>query len=679
MSTAVIVDRLRPAIGPLICLTMLGCGSRVDLRHFGESLRPVGDPVFEPPINRLRSLKGITPRDPKELTRFIRDRGAAIALGKAFFWDMQAGSDGQACASCHFHAGADNRTKNQLNPGLNNTAGPPTSGRFDATASGAAGGPNYVLTLADYPFHQVRDVNDANSAVLFDSDDVTSSQGVVRRDFVSIVPDSQGRDTCADAADIFNLDGVNIRRVEPRNTPTMINAAFFFRSFWDGRANNVFNGVTPFGPRDDQATILELQADGALTPVKVRLENASAASQAVGPILSGFEMSCSGRGFADVGKKLLQLKPLGRQQVAADDCVLGGLRDPSGVGLAISYTELIQRAFDPNYWSAPAPHCGFSQMESNFSLFWGLAIMLYEDTLISDDAPIDRFLDGDREALTAQQLYGKSLFEGQAGCINCHHGPAISSAAFDLASVLSDEIPEVNAIERMALGDGKTALYDNGFYNIGVRPTGEDVGIGGTDPFGNPLSFAREAKLRAAGQPIAEELVYDKKKFALQRGQDPRADERDAVDGCFKVPSLRNVELTGPYFHNGGQATLAQVVAFYNRGGDRRGGTLVRDEGERIIYGQDSTAFHDNETNMDVDIQSLFLTEQGAAALVAFLESFTDDRVRWEKAPFDHPQLFVPNGVDEQGREERLEIPAVGAMGRAALGLPPLKGFMEGQ
>jgi cytochrome c peroxidase len=34
------------------------------------------------------------------------------------------------------------------------------------------------------------------------------------------------------------------------------------------------------------------------------------------------------------------------------------------------------------------------------------------------------------------------------------------------------------------------------------------------------------------------------------------SDERDAVDGAFKAPTLRNVELTGPYFHNGGQATL---------------------------------------------------------------------------------------------------------------------------
>ena len=59
--------------------------------------------------------------------------------------------------------------------------------------------------------------------------------------------------------------------------------------------------------------------------------------------------------------------------------------------------------------------------------------------------------------------------------------------------------------------------------------------------------------------------------FLFAAGLDPViSDERDAIDGAFKVPSLRNVELTGPYFHNGGQATLEQVIQFYNRGGDRK-------------------------------------------------------------------------------------------------------------
>src|SRR5207245_1047225 len=128
-----------------------------------------------------------------------------------------------------------------------------------------------------------------------------------------------------------------------------------------------------------------------------------------------------------------------------------------------------------------------------------------------------------------------------------------------------------------------------------------------------------------------------------------------------------------------------QSIDFSNCGGGRPGVTLVTDEGERIIYGPDSTGFGPNPTNMDVDVQNLFLTDDGKHALVAFLKSFTDERVRWERAPFDHPQLFVPNGMpgDEaavhgtRADEDRIEIPAVGAPGRGPLGLPPLQGFLQ--
>ena len=58
---------------------------------------------------------------PANLADFVADKKAAIVLGKALFWDQQAGSDGLACASCHFHAGADSRIKNQIDPGLRNT------------------------------------------------------------------------------------------------------------------------------------------------------------------------------------------------------------------------------------------------------------------------------------------------------------------------------------------------------------------------------------------------------------------------------------------------------------------------------------------------------------------------------------------------------------------------------
>ena len=64
---------------------------------------------------------------------------------------------------------------------------------------------------------------------------------------------------------------VETRRVEPRNTPTVINAVFNFRNFWDGRANNVFNGVTPFGPHDEGAKV---RVDDWYTPTERRRPSA---------------------------------------------------------------------------------------------------------------------------------------------------------------------------------------------------------------------------------------------------------------------------------------------------------------------------------------------------------------------------------------------------------------------
>ena len=137
--------------------------------------------AIEPLIRGPQSLKGVPVPEPPNLGDFVMDRQAAIVLGKAFFWDMNAGSDEtQACASCHFNAGADPRTKNALNPGPKSAAaGAPV---FDSTASGAAGGPNYTLRTDDFPFFRLADPANRDSAVLFSSDDVVGSQGVVQSD-----------------------------------------------------------------------------------------------------------------------------------------------------------------------------------------------------------------------------------------------------------------------------------------------------------------------------------------------------------------------------------------------------------------------------------------------------------------------------------------------------------------
>jgi hypothetical protein len=139
------------------------------------------------------------------------------------------------------------------------------------------------------------------------------------------------------------------------------------------------------------------------------------------------------------------------------------------------------------------------------------------------------------------------------------------------------------------------------------------------------------------------------------------------VDGAFKIPSLRNVALTAPYFHNGDVLTLRQVVEFYSRGGN-----------VSPVVALDDTPIE--------PLAVPLLTSDEIDAIVAFLESLTDERVLFRRAPFDHPQIFVPNGhpggpksttdANKDGLADDLmiEIPAVGADGG-----PPLPGFLEAE
>src|SRR5262249_40242401 len=158
-----------------------------------------------------------------------------------------------------------------------------------------------------------------------------------------------------------------------------------------------------FGDSDTRANLLILDASGLHT-ARLHMDNASLASLAVAPPVNSTEMSYEGRTWPMIGRKLLSLTPLGRQHVAPDDSVLGGMANPDGPGLApqFTYRALIQAAFQPQYWTASdtvnadgAPvdprNPGFTQMEFNFSFFWGLAVQAYESTLISDDARVDQF------------------------------------------------------------------------------------------------------------------------------------------------------------------------------------------------------------------------------------------------------------------------------------------------
>jgi hypothetical protein len=197
----------------------------------------------------------------------------------------------------------------------------------------------------------------------------------------------------------------------------------------------------------------------------------------------------------------------------------------------------------------------------------------------------------------------------------------------------------------MAMGNGLPAFYDGGFYNIGVRPTEEDLGVGGSHPVFGPLSYAARAQNGKRFEENGAPLVIG-------------PNDRIAVKGAFKTPSLRNIELTGPYMHNGGMKSLEEVVEFYARGAD----------------------FHDqNHADLDPDvggISEIAGNPQQMAALVAFMKSLTDERVRNQAAPFDHPSLPIFQGsrgvIEGEQIENVIVLPAVGASGGT-----PIRTFEE--
>ena len=254
---------------------------------------------------------------PSNLAEYIRDEQAAIILGKALFWDMQVGGDNvQACATCHFRAGADTRKKNQVSPGLLRVEfGPDEHGAPSAIPnpdhSFDGQGPNETLGLDDFPFRKLKDITNRESPIESDTNNVVSSAGVQYLIFGE--SGNPGPDPDGFYVGTGRRRG-NVRRVEPRNTPTMINAVFNHRNFWDMRANNLFNGRNPFGASDPDAILYRADNPQSPVPVRVLIDNSSLASQAAGPPTNTTEMSSVGRTFPDVGRHLM--RELGRRHRA---------------------------------------------------------------------------------------------------------------------------------------------------------------------------------------------------------------------------------------------------------------------------------------------------------------------------------------------------------------------------
>lgn len=151
------------------------------------------------------------------------------------------------------------------------------------------------------------------------------------------------------------------------------------------------------------------------------------------------------------------------------------------------------------------------------------SIAAYERTVISEDSPFDRYMRGDRSALSEAAVRGKALFEGKAGCIACHQGPL---------------------------------LTDQAFHNIGL-PT-------------NP-AFTQDPQRQIAFRERMRSKGFEEQDY-LHLDRDPglfRKTGHPEDIGKFRTPPLRYLAYTAPYMHNGVFFDLREVVEFYNRGGEQ--------------------------------------------------------------------------------------------------------------
>jgi cytochrome c peroxidase len=194
------------------------------------------------------------------------------------------------------------------------------------------------------------------------------------------------------------------------------------------------------------------------------------------------------------------------------------------------------------------------------------AIASYERTLVSFDSPFDHFIVGDKNAIDDAAKRGWELFNTKARCNKCH--------------ALTDTKRDV------------TNFIDNDFHNIGIGIIRHDV-----------VALARQAKqlLDSGDTAAVDRAAIQTDMSALGRFL---ITKKEADTASFKTPNLRNVLVTGPYFHDGSQETLWDVMDHYNKGAGLKNPWL------------------------DEDIQPLALTERDIDDCVAFLASLTSPDYR---------------------------------------------------
>ena len=206
------------------------------------------------------------------------------------------------------------------------------------------------------------------------------------------------------------------------------------------------------------------------------------------------------------------------------------------------------------------------------------AIAAFERELITPNSRYDRFVMGDRDVFNPMETEGFRLFFGKALCGDCHHGAMLSDYTFRVQGV-------ADQYESIIPGfDGKN-------------------GLGGD-----------------WGRYHADDLAFADQRFA------------------FRVPTIRNVELTAPYFHSGSAGTLRDVVGFYNSPTDAPMGFP-----DDMLAAQGAVR--------DPSIRKLNLSEDEIDAIIAFMRTTTAPvqmgplGLKLTEVPPRVPSGLVPPGI----------------------------------
>jgi len=287
-----------------------------------------------------------------------------------------------------------------------------------------------------------------------------------------------------------------------RNAHGLVNSAFYAWSNWGGRFDSMWS--LPLAVAENGATLRSTRLQVAhMLFAKYRTEYDAIFPVALDPALDPNAADAS------------RFPPIGKPKAAPTD--------PDGA------FELM----------TPGDRTIVNRIFANY----GKALAAYFRTLVSGDAPFDRYVAGDRAAISDSAKRGLHTF--LARCVGCHDGPTFS---------------------------------DNDFHALGVPQTGLHVPSTDLGRFQDIPPLLASA-FNTSGV-FSDDTTTNKLAGLVQQ---------DSQRGQFRTKGLRDVAASGPYMHSGQLATLADVVEFYNAGGGDVGSSGVVKDPRIVPLGLDAT------------------------------------------------------------------------------------------